>query len=70
MKQLVPIMHAAKHRLRMISPYFVPGVHGSRELIARRAAGVDVEVLTNSLAANDVAAVHGGYARYRATLLG
>ena len=70
MKQLVPIMHAAEHRLRMISPYFVPGVHGTKELIARCTAGVEVEVLTNSLAANDVAAVHGGYASYRSTLLG
>jgi putative cardiolipin synthase len=32
-------------------------------------AGKSVRVLTNSLAANDVAAVHGGYARYREKLL-
>ena len=28
-----------------------------------------MRILTNSLAANDVAAVHGGYSRYRGTLL-
>ncbi|MGO4843890.1 phospholipase D-like domain-containing protein, partial [Rhizobiaceae sp. 2RAB30] len=30
---------------------------------------VDVAVLTNSLAATDVAAVHGAYAKYRTRLL-
>ena len=32
-------------------------------------AGKQVGILTNSLAANDVAAVHGGYSRYRRPLL-
>jgi len=32
-------------------------------------SGKDVRVLTNSLVANDVAAVHGGYSRYREPLL-
>ena len=31
--------------------------------------GRDVRILTNSLAANDVAAVHGGYSRHRKELL-
>src|SRR5690606_4189178 len=31
--------------------------------------GVEVGILTNSLAANDVMAVHGGYANYRVPLL-
>ena len=35
--------------------------------MARR--GVQVGVVTNSLAANDVAAVHGGYMGYRVPLL-
>ena len=37
--------------------------------MGKRAQGVDVSVLTNSLAANDVMAVHGGYAPYRVPLL-
>jgi putative cardiolipin synthase len=36
---------------------------------AAAGAGTQVRVLTNSLAANDVAAVHGGYSRYRKPLL-
>jgi putative cardiolipin synthase len=38
-------------------------------LVSRAKAGARVQVLTNSLAANDVASVHGGYSRHRKTLL-
>ena len=62
-------MGLAKRELRVISPYFVPGDEGTRWLVGKRAQGVDVSVLTNSLAANDVMAVHGGYAPYRVPLL-
>lgn len=62
-------MGLAKRELRVISPYFVPGEEGTRWLVGKRAQGVDVSVLTNSLAANDVMAVHGGYAPYRVPLL-
>ncbi len=53
----------------IISPYFVPGREGSRGLVANVQRGLRVAVLTNSLAATDVAAVHMGYARYRRDLL-
>ena len=58
----------ARH-CEIISPYFVPGEQGSAGLIARAKAGATVQVLTNSLAANDVASVHGGYSRHREALL-
>ncbi len=38
-------------------------------LVGAVGAGKRVQVLTNSLIANDVAAVHGGYSRYRRPLL-
>jgi len=53
----------------VISPYFVPGPLGSRILLSAVREGRRVHVLTNSLVANDVAAVHGGYTRYRSRLL-
>ncbi|MGH7120397.1 MAG: phospholipase D family protein [Acetobacteraceae bacterium] len=53
----------------IISPYFVPGRRGTRQLAALTSRGVRVAVLTNSLAATDVLAVHGRYARYRRRLL-
>jgi putative cardiolipin synthase len=55
--------------LLLISPYFVPGAGGTAGLRRLSAQGRRVRVLTNSLVATDVAAVHSGYARYRKPLL-
>jgi putative cardiolipin synthase len=67
--RLLEQLRGARHKVLLISPYFVPGDAGSRGLSALAAAGVGVGVVTNSLAANDVPAVHSGYARYRPALL-
>ncbi|MFC3551371.1 phosphatidylserine/phosphatidylglycerophosphate/cardiolipin synthase family protein [Lysobacter cavernae] len=66
---LLPAIRGTRQTLGVISPYFVPGRKGTDDLLAAARGGVDVRVLTNSLAATDVAAVHGGYARYRDELL-
>ncbi|MBO1076406.1 phospholipase D family protein [Roseomonas marmotae] len=60
---------AARREALVVSPYFVPGEGGLElfETLVRR--GVKVTVVTNSLAATDVVAVHAGYARYRPRLL-
>jgi len=55
--------------LLIVSPYFVPRKGGVAWLSGLTARGVRVTVLTNSLAATDVAAVHAGYERYRKALL-
>ncbi len=62
-------MARARRQVLIVSPYFVPGRRGARSLLALRRRGVEVAVLTNSLAATDVLAVHGGYRRYRRRLL-
>jgi cardiolipin synthase C len=49
----------------IISPYFVPGKKGVAWMRKQTERGVRVTILTNSLAATDVAAVHAGYQRYR-----
>ncbi|MCC6657647.1 MAG: phospholipase D family protein [Rhodocyclaceae bacterium] len=49
--------------------YFVPGERGVQLLSELAGRGVRVRVLTNSLAATDVVAVHAGYAKYREGLL-
>ncbi len=59
----------ARSDLLIISPYFVPGDAGVATLGAMARTGVSVTVLTNSLAATDVGAVHAGYKRYREALL-
>lgn len=66
---LAAAMSQARHSLRLVSPYFVPGEPGMDYLRQLRARGVAVEVLTNSLVATDVLAVHSGYAPYRRRLL-
>lgn len=55
--------------LLIVSPYFIPGDAGVAWLRGLVARGVRVTVLTNSLAATDVGAVHSGYQRYRLPLL-
>ena len=51
------------------SPYFVPGADGVQTFADLRQRGVEVIILTNSLAANDEPVVHIGYARYRVGLV-
>jgi len=68
-RALLPEVQGAGNRVLLISPYFVPGERGTAALVQTAGRDVDVQVLTNSLAANDVAAVHGGYSRYRRPLL-
>jgi len=62
-------LRGARRAALLVSPYFVPGDETSAMLTGLVADGVHVGVITNSLAANDVIAVHGGYARYRKRLL-
>jgi len=67
--QLRPELDRVNKELILISAYFVPQQSGMRYLLGRADAGVDVRLLTNSLEATDVPAVHGGYAPYRKSLL-
>jgi putative cardiolipin synthase len=66
---LVPLVAAAQTRLSIISPYFVPGKEVTTRFGSLVKDGREIRILTNSLAANDVAAVHGGYSRHRKDLL-
>lgn len=66
---LLPLILGAESSISIISPYFVPGDEVTAALTGAVSSGRQVRILTNSLVANDVAAVHGGYARYRRTLL-
>lgn len=67
--EIAPVMGSPRSELLIVSPYFVPGEGGVEQLRTLAARGVRVTVVTNSLAATDVPAVHAGYARYRAALL-
>lgn len=67
--EIADALRAAKREVLLISPYFVPGRAGLALLLDLVARGVQVSVVTNSLAATDVVAVHGGYMKYRRPLL-
>jgi putative cardiolipin synthase len=67
--QLLRLAGPAVRGFDLVSPYFVPGDQGTANLAALARRGVQVRILTNSLAASDVAAVHAGYAKRRAELL-
>jgi putative cardiolipin synthase len=66
---LMPMVDGMQSELTVISPYFVPGEEVTAAWVKAVGEGRRVRVLTNSLVANDVAAVHGGYVRYRRTLV-
>lgn len=60
---------SARQQLKMVSPYFVPNEHAVEALAQARREGLDIRLVTNSLAATDEPWVHVGYARYRRELL-
>jgi cardiolipin synthase C len=67
--EVAQMLRGALNSILIISPYFVPGEKVTAGLTQAAQRGEHVRVLTNSLAANDVAAVHGGYSRYRKELV-
>jgi len=67
--RLRPLVENARSELIISSPYFIPGAGGIRIFEQLRNRGVNVRILTNSFAGNDVAIVHRGYAKYRKDLL-
>ena len=67
--QLAPYITSAKKTVDIVSPYFVPGDRAAVKMCEMAQNGVEVRILTNSLASNDVSAVHAGYSKYRRKLL-
>lgn len=67
--QLGEILGEPQGHVELVSPYFVPTAAGTEAFVAMAERGVRVRVLTNSLAATDVTAVHAGYAKRRKDLL-
>jgi cardiolipin synthase C len=67
--RLLASLGTPQRELLLVSPYFVPTREGTAALAAIAARGVQVIVLTNSLASTDVMLTYSGYARYRHDLL-
>jgi len=68
-QRLGRIFGVPRRELQLVSSYFVPTESGVEYLSALARNGVKITVLTNSLEATDVAAVHAGYAKRRKPLL-
>lgn len=68
-QQMKAIFGTPAERIDLVSPYFVPTADGVDTFVGWAGKGVKIRVLTNSLEATDVAAVHAGYAKRRKALL-
>lgn len=66
---LVKSLASAEDEVVIISPYFVPRQSGVESISRLQESGVDVTIITNSLAANNQFTVHAGYAPSRKPLL-
>ena len=62
-------LDTAQKQILLVSPYFVPGDKGVGYLAQKRADGIEVSILTNSLASTDAGNVYAAYASYRPKLL-
>jgi putative cardiolipin synthase len=60
---------AIEKELLLESAYFVPAGNGTAHLCALRQRGVEIRVLTNSLASTDEASAYAGFMRHRDDLL-
>lgn len=62
-------LETAEKEILFVSPYFVPEQSDIDILKRYHDKGIDVIIITNSLASNNMFMVHGGYAPTRKTLL-
>jgi putative cardiolipin synthase len=62
-------VEATRSELLIVSPYVVPGDTGVKFLAKLRERGLQVRILTNSLASTDMPVVHSAYQKYRIPLL-
>ena len=69
LNRLREVLGTLQRELYLISPYFVPTRRGTRFFASHARAGLRVMILTNSLEATDVVAVHAGYMKRRKALL-
>ena len=66
--KLEQVLGTPETEMFFVNPYFVPTTTGTLQLAGHAKAGLDVRVLTNSLATNSLV-VHAGYSNWRRQLL-
>jgi cardiolipin synthase C len=65
----VQAVSQARHKVIIVSPYFIPGARGMAHIRELRARGVEMTLVTNSLETSDEPLVNVGAMRYRDELL-
>ncbi|WP_295698811.1 phospholipase D family protein [uncultured Helicobacter sp.] len=68
-KALVEILNRTNNNLYISAAYLVPGKEGMKIFETLLASGIEVQILTNSLASTDSLVVYGAWERYRNALV-
>jgi putative cardiolipin synthase len=68
-KHIKPLLKNIKKSLKIINPYFIPNEKMMSELRELRQRGVEIYIVTNSLATNDGIPVYSAYSRYHRELI-
>jgi len=68
-ERVAAVVAGTQSELILVTPYLVPGEREMAQIHELRSRGVQVRVLTNSLASTDMPIAHAGYVRYRGPLL-
>jgi phosphatidylserine/phosphatidylglycerophosphate/cardiolipin synthase-like enzyme len=63
------LLASARHRVAIVTPYFLPSAAGLERMRQARQRGVEVQVTTNSLVDSDEPLVSVAYGRHRQALL-
>ena len=66
---LILLGEEKEHEVMIEAAYVIPGPEGVERARLNKERGIRQRLLTNSLATNDVAAAHAGYAKYRRDLI-
>jgi putative cardiolipin synthase len=66
---LIQLGKEKEHEVMIEAAYVIPGPEGVERTRLNQERGIPQRLLTNSLATNDVAAAHAGYAKYRRDLI-
>jgi len=68
-EHLRPIVMSATRSLKIVNPYFIPNSDMIKNIKTLRDRGVEISILTNSLATNDGIPVYSAYSRYQKELI-
>jgi putative cardiolipin synthase len=68
-EKISPYIMNAQKSIYIINPYFIPNERFMKTLTMLRKRGVEIHILTNSLATNDGIPVYSAYSRYQKQLV-